>query len=347
MSSPSEIADPTTLYQVRDGVYAPDLLIAAVVNLDLFTWIERQGPVTEAQISAGLEVATRPLDVLLTYGAALGLIERQPSGVISLTDLARQQLVADSPLSLHAYYASLAERPAVGELTDVLRTDRPAAWASARTGGSGAGWSQRLDDVEFARGITAAMDARGVFLGPALAAAVSDLPATSILDVGGSSGIYACSLLAGRPAARGTVVERPPVDVAARLLLAERGWDSRVDVRSGDIFTDPLPQGHDLHLYSQVLHDWDEPRVRHLLGASYAALPPGGWMVDHDAHIDADKRGPLANAEYSVLLMHSTVGKCWSIGELALFAADAGFENVSYRRTVAHRGALVAQKPLT
>lgn len=107
-----------------------------MVDLDLFTWIERNGPVTESQIATGLEVAARPLDVLLTYGAvlgvlltygaALGLIDRQPSEVVALTDLARQRLAVDSPLSLHAYYASPAERPAVRELTEGLRPEHPA-----------------------------------------------------------------------------------------------------------------------------------------------------------------------------------------------------------------------------
>jgi hypothetical protein len=33
------LPDPTPLYRIRDGVYAPDLLIAAVVEFDLFSWL--------------------------------------------------------------------------------------------------------------------------------------------------------------------------------------------------------------------------------------------------------------------------------------------------------------------
>ena len=76
-------------------------------------------------------------------------------------------------------------------------------------------------------------------------------------------------------------------------------------------------KGYDVHLYSQVLHDWDAQRVEHLLAASFATLPPGGWLLDHDTHINADKQGPLSIAEYSVLLLHSTPGKCWSTAERA------------------------------
>jgi O-methyltransferase domain len=35
--------DPTALYRLRDGVYAPDLLIVAIAELDLFTYVNGAG----------------------------------------------------------------------------------------------------------------------------------------------------------------------------------------------------------------------------------------------------------------------------------------------------------------
>jgi predicted O-methyltransferase YrrM len=124
-------------------------------------------------------------------------------------------------LDLRAYFGSLRERPACAELLAVLETGRPAAWASAPAHQQ---WAERLDDVAFAKRMTAAMDARAAFLGPALAAAVADLPARRVLDVGGGSGAYACALIEGMPQRRATVFERPPVDAAARALLDEVGF---------------------------------------------------------------------------------------------------------------------------
>jgi 3-hydroxy-5-methyl-1-naphthoate 3-O-methyltransferase len=111
------------------------------------------------------------------------------------------------------------------------------------------------------------------------------------------------------------------------------------------VFRDPLPAGFDAHLYSQVLHDWDRDRVEHLLTASFEALEPGGWLFDHDTHVDADKRGPLPVAEYSVLLMHSTPGKCWSVGELGELVERVGFVDVEYRPAAGDRSVLLARKP--
>ena len=41
------------------------------------------------------------------------------------------------------------------------------------------------------------------------------------------------------------------------LLRTDRArLNDRIDVVTGDMFTDPLPSGFDAHLYSHVLHDW-------------------------------------------------------------------------------------------
>lgn len=340
--------DPTRLYRIRDGAYAADLLITAVAEFDVFTWLAQHGPTTVSAACAALGLASRPADVLFTLCAAHGLIERdvRNGDVIEVTELGRAHLVAGSPLDLRPYYGSLSERPAALELAHVLRTDEQAAWASAKPATTVGDWSGRLGDVAFAGRITAAMDARGAYLAPRLAAAVSDIPMDQILDVGGSSGIYASALLDTHPDARGTVFERSPVDVAARTLIEDRGHTGRLDVVTGDMFTDALPNDHDVHLFSQVLHDWDEDRVEHLLRASFDALRPGGWLLDHDTHIARDKRGPLPVAEYSVLLMHSTPGKCWSVGELSDMAELVGFVDIEHRLTIADRGVLLARKPL-
>jgi SAM-dependent methyltransferase len=331
--------DPTPLYRVRDGVYAADLLTVAIAELDLFTVVRDAGAVGVAELCERLGLDPRAADVMVTYLVARGLLERGDDGRIGVTRLSAEHLVAGSPLDLRAYFGSLRERPACAELLDVLRTGEPAGWASASEA-----WTERLDEPDFARRITAAMDARAAFLGPRLAAVLSEIPARRVLDVGGSSGAYACALVDARPGLRATVFERPPVDAAARTLVADRGYSGRVDVATGDMFADPLPAGHDLHLFSHVLHDWGEAEVRALLAASFAALPPGGRIVDHDTHIDARKAGPLPVAEYSVLLMHSTPGKCWSVGELEAMLADAGFAAVEERPTGGDRTAIVAQK---
>ena len=142
---------------------------------------------------------------------------------------------------------------------------------------------------------------------------------------------------------RGTVVDQPPVDRICRRLIEERGLAERVHVVPGDMFDD-LPAGCDVHLFSNVLHDWDVPEVQALLNRSHEALPPGGLLIIHDAFVNATKTGPVHVAEYSALLMHSTQGKCYSTAEYAELLEKAGFTPGGYHDTAAARGFMTAVK---
>jgi acetylserotonin N-methyltransferase len=110
------------------------------------------------------------------------------------------------------------------------------------------------------------------------------------------------------------------------------------------MFSDAWPTGYDVHLISNVLHDWEGSTVRTLLDKSHAALPPGGLLIVHDAHINSDKTGPLHVAEYSALLMNITEGKCYSVREMQGYLADAGFEWLDYQPTAVSRSYILAQR---
>jgi len=202
-----------------------------------------------------------------------------------------------------------------------------------------------MEDDAFARRFTAAMDCRGLYLGQALAATLALSGRSRLLDVGGGSGIYACAIAARHPHMRATVLDQAPVQRIASTLVAERGFAGRIDVVAADFHAVPLPAGYDVHLFSNVLHDWDEPEVRHLLAASFRNLAPGGLLVIHDAFINADKTGPIPVAEYSVLLMHASQGKCYATSEYERMLGAAGFVDCRYQDTVADRGVMTARRP--
>ena len=272
--------DPLEIYRLRDGLYAVDLLGAAVVHLDFFTWLAEH-PSDKATICRELALVERPADVMLTLFAALGLIEAR-EGVIHLTPLGREHLVKTSPWFLGPYYASLKERPVCKDYVSVLRTGRTANWGGYK---GEKDWHHAMEDEAFADQFTAAMDCRGVYLGAALARVLDLRGRRHLLDVAGGSGIYACAIAAKHPQIQAVVLEKPPVDAVARRAIAQRGFTERVSVRAGNMLTDSWPSDHDVHLISNVLHDWDVPVVRQLLEKSFAALNPGGMLVVHDAYI--------------------------------------------------------------
>lgn len=331
--------DPVGIYRVRDGIYAADMLLTAIVHLDLFSWLA-QNPATRGDVCRRFETADRPTDVMLTLLAAMGLVEDR-DGVYHLTPLANEHLVGSSPWFLGPYYESLKNRPVALDLLKVLRTGKPANWGSQKDEKD---WHKAMETDAFATQFTAAMDCRGVYLAQAVAKALDLSRQTRLLDIAGGSGIYACSLVTHHPHLSATVFEKPPVDRIAARAIANRGCSNRVDVVAGDMLAGPLPADADVHLYSNVLHDWDEPVVRQLIAKSFDALSRGGLIVIHDAFLNAAKNGPLHVAEYSVLLMHSCEGRCYSTREMGQYLTDAGFRDVSYRDTAAARGIMTAAR---
>jgi O-methyltransferase len=331
--------DPTTIYRYRDGLYATDMLTAAVAHLDFFTWLGEHSA-DRPTICRTLGLEERPTDVMLTLFTAMGLVEAR-HGVFSLTSQAREHLVQSSPWFIGPYFASVKDRPVCRDLVTILRTGKPANWASLRDEKE---WAKAMESESFADQFTTAMDCRGVYLGPAMAERVDCAGHRHLLDIAGGSGIYACALVARYPHLQATILEKPPVDRIAHRLLLARGFAQRITVSVGDMFTKPLPEGCDIHLFSNVLHDWNEAQVKRLLSKSYSALPNGGMIVVHDAHINAAKTGPLPVAAYSVLLMALTEGKCYSEREMEEFLQETGFKNVSYFPTAADRSVIIARK---
>ena len=331
--------DPTDIYRYRDGLYAVDLLTAALTGLDFFTWLGKN-PSDRPTICRSLQIQERPTDVMLTLFTAMGLLEKR-SGAFHLTERAREHLSGDSVWNLIPYYASLKERPVCKDMLAVLRTGKPANWASLKDEKA---WAEAMEGEAFANQFTAAMDCRGRFLAQAVAKRLDLRHRNHLLDIAGGSGIYACSLVAHHPHLKATVLEKPPVDRIARNCIAQRGFAENVNVVIGDMFKDPFPPNCDLHLLSNVLHDWDEPLVKTLLTKSFQTLLPGGKLVIHDAHINADKSGPLPVAAYSALLMNITEGKCYSVTEMQDYLYEAGFRDMKFIPTAADRSVITVTK---
>jgi SAM-dependent methyltransferase len=331
--------DPLEIYRYRDGLYAVDLLTAALTELDLFTWLSIN-PSTKAAICQHFNVVDRPADVMLTLFTAMGYVQNR-AGVFHVTETASEHLVAGSPWFMGPYYAALKERPVCKDYLTVLRTGKPANWGSYKDEKA---WAKAMEGEDFANRFTAAMDCRGVYLAQGMAKQLDLSGNHRLLDVAGGSGIYACSLVAHHPHLGATVLEKPPVDGIARNAIAKRGYSENVSVIAGDMFKEAWPEGFDLHLISNVLHDWEEPMVKQLLAKSFQALQPGGTLIIHDAFVNREKTGPLPVASYSALLMNITEGKCYSVAEYEQYLKEAGFTEPKFFQSVADRSFMTAHR---
>ncbi|MDQ3536709.1 MAG: hypothetical protein M3421_13900 [Bacteroidota bacterium] len=118
--------DPTRLIQMRDSIYATDLLILATGRLDFFSWLS-DNPSNFENICSHFKLDPRPADVMLTLFHSYELVYKQ-EGIFYNSPLAEEHLTSESSWSLVPYYAIQTERPIVDKMYEVLTTGVPASW---------------------------------------------------------------------------------------------------------------------------------------------------------------------------------------------------------------------------
>jgi SAM-dependent methyltransferase len=117
----------------------------------------------------------------------------------------------------------------------------------------------------------------------------------TVADVGGAHGVLLAAVLRANPAARGILFDLPHVIATAEEALAAEGLSQRCELVSGDFF-EAVPEGADLHLLKQIVHDWDDVRATQLLRTCHRALAPGGTLLLVEMVIPSDNRPSPAQA---------------------------------------------------
>jgi hypothetical protein len=320
--------DPTPIFEVFRGNYATELLTAAVAHFNVFARLAA-GPLPPEDLRRQLGLAERPAVVLLTALRAFGLLVRDDRGRLDLSELAREHLTPGGALDVSDYVGLAAQESGVLEMVERLRSNRP---AGARPEESGAAFIYRegiesaMEEEASARRLTLALAGRARNVAPVLAERLPLDGARLLLDVGGGTGIYSIAWLQRHP--------------QSGEMAAAHGVADRLECRAGDMFTDPVPAGADVQLLSNVLHDWDVPQCRALIGRCASALPGGGRLLIHDVFLADDLGGPLPIALYSAALFRLTEGRAYSAAEYRGWLGEAGLVAGATVPTLIHCGVL-------
>ena len=338
--------DPAGIFELYRGAYATALLAAAVAEFKVFDRLV--APKSEAQLLEELGLKARAGNVLLVALKAMGLLATDEAGRITLTEIAREHLVARSDFDVSDYIAQAADSPAVREIVERLRTCRPAGREPREQGVAfiyRQGMPSAMEDEAAARKHTMALAGRARNVAPALARRAPLDETKVLLDVGGGTGIYSIACLKRYPKLRAILWDRPQVLKVAREFVEQAGVAGRIELLAGDMFVDPVPAGCDVMLLSNVLHDWDVPECVALVNRLAAALPTGGRLLIHDVYLNDSLDGPLPVALYSANLFCVTEGRAYSAAEYREWLRSAGLEPGQIVPTLAHCGILPAVRP--
>lgn len=339
--------DPTPIFEIFRGNHGTELLTAAVAHFNVFGHLAA-GPRTARELRDELGLAERPSVVLLTALRAFGLLIADAQGRLDLSPMAREHLLPGAAFDVGGYVGLASQTPGVVEMVERLRTNRPAGAEDADGGAAfifREGIESAMEREATARHLTMALAGRARNVAPVLAARYPLDGARVLLDVGGGTGIYSIAWLQRHAALRAIVWDRPEVLKVAAEMAAAFGVADRLECRAGDMFRDPLPDGADVVLLSNILHDWDVPDCRALVARCADALPEGGRLLIHDVFLDDAHDGPLPVALYSAALFRLTEGRAYSAAEYRAWLSDAGLVPGVITPTLIHCGVLPATRP--
>ena len=298
---------------------------------------------TTDELAAQLLVGARALGIHLGLLAALGFLERHEgrwrASAATRTWLHPQADGYQGPL-LHGYRQS---QPLHAQL---LATLRPKVVPAEAHVSAVAEWERGEMAPEFARMITAYMNAHSRAAAKAVGVQGLFGDVKSVLDVGGGSAIFSIEIAKSQPALRATIMEIAAVCAEADRYISAAGQASRVRTQALNMFTQPWPTGHDAHFLSNILHDWSDETCRLLVQKSFDALPSGGRIVLHEMLMNDDGCGPLPAAAFSILMLLGTRGRQYTLAELRGFLQPIGFTDVeAFTTGGGYYSLVVARKP--
>jgi hypothetical protein len=152
------------------------------------------------------------------------------------------------------------------------------------------------------------------------------LPGSSLLDVGGGSGIYSATYARQTPDLKAHLFDLAPTLEVAREILRAEGLGEQIEYHSGDYRHDPFPGPVDTVLLSNVLQTETEEHAFGILKRSWEALRPGGTILVHGVMPAAGDAPELPVAMFS-LLMFTLFGhgRAWSADQVCEWLAQERF----------------------
>lgn len=303
-------ADPAALVaELARGHIAPRCL-HVIANCGAADAVGPDGA-TPAEIAAHTGFSADAMNRMLRLLAAHGIFKHGPHGRYEHTAASRL-LKTDEPGSLRSYVRMNGLRAfwdRYAELEDTARAGRPKH-----------DWAHLVEHLAAHPAesaiFNAAMVAKSRTVLPAVAAAYDFSALHTIVDVGGGRGHLLELILDAVPHARGIVFELEHV-------VADAAPSARLELVTGDFFTDPLPQA-DGYLLMDVLHDWDDADAARILSAVRKAAHADSCLLIVETLVP-EAAGPHFGKSLDITMLAVTGGRERSVAEYAELLARAGF----------------------
>jgi orsellinic acid C2-O-methyltransferase len=231
------------------------------------------GPKSSDQLSAATGIDRGRLHRLLRGLVALDVLAEDEDGLFTNTEVGETFREGGSrrPMAMmmipHDYWSW-------GHFMETLRTGA----TGQQLAHDGTLWDSLQRDPAFALSFNQAMASNSEAVVDFVSKEGDFAHAHLIVDVGGGKGALVAGLVARHPNLRGIVCDLPSGLAEAQAYAAALGVQDRCAVAESDFFQS-VPEGGDVYLLKDILHDWPDHDAIAILEVCRRAMGPGARLL--------------------------------------------------------------------
>jgi hypothetical protein len=233
-------------------------------------------PQRVATLAARTQTHERSLYRLLRTLASVGVFVETDPQVFGLTPLA-EPLRTGVPGSLRDIAIFMGEEwhwRVYGNMPYSVQTGKP-AWSYTHGAEVFDYFAQNPAHGEV---FNRAMTSYSQHVVPAILEAYDFNGIKKLVDIAGGHGLLLSSVLKANSGVKGVLFDLPHVVEGARPLLEKEGVADRVEIMSGDFFSE-VPAGADAYMMKFIIHDWDDERALKILHNIRRAIAENGRLL--------------------------------------------------------------------
>lgn len=288
-------------------------------SLDVFTRLA-DAPATVEELAQKCGADARGMEMILIGCIGLGLLSKE-GGRYSNTPLADTFLVKGRPryqggiVSMFESWVS-----AWSKLKDAVVSGKPVVV------------KQHDHGEEATRTYIMGMLYRGIPQAELLASEVPLAGRKKLLDVGGGPGIFSIIFCQKNPGLSADVMDLPQTLRVTREIITNYGATAQVATCEGSYLEDEFGAGYDAVLLSSMISQEGPEVIKSILRKSFNAMNPGGLIMVQEQFLNTEKTGPLLPVLIGLnQLVHTPGGRAYSAKEVADWAQEIGFRDLSFR----------------
>ena len=332
-------ADDRPVWDVVFAIYGyPALLLAH--RLKIFPLLDEKAR-TLPEICDAINIKQRPAEAILTTATALGFLSLQ-AGCYFLTPVTEEYLLEKSPNYFGFFWDMMIDNyqvSSIAGLEKAVLTDSPQAY------GGGDIFKSHEEQIELLRRFTAGMHSISITSALVWPNIMDFSRHRIMLDIGGGSGAHSIGAALRLPnLQQALILDFSQVCEVAEEYITQYGLQDRVKTHPGNIWQDHWPAS-DLHLFSNMYHDWLPQKCHFLTAKSFNRLESGGRIIIHEMLYDDEKTGPFAAAAFSMMMMGWTEGKQYSGQELTTMLDEIGFKEIQIHKAFGYYSIVTGVKP--